>query len=90
MVFHGIILWYYTFIEFILLSYTFLVISFDQYKEYMIFLISFNKFSDVLPAFTFAKVIGNLLSICLGVDIFSPFPCVSFIGNLPFFESIKS
>ena len=29
-------------------------------KEYRICLISFSKFSDVLPAFTFASVIGNL------------------------------
>ena len=49
--------------------YTFLVISFARYKEYMICLILFNKFSDVLPAFTCARTIGNLWSICLGVNI---------------------
>ena len=38
----------------------FLVIHFVRYKEYMICLISFNKFSDVLPAFTFGRAIGNL------------------------------
>ena len=53
------------FIEFIILLYTFLVISFSQYKEYMICLISFSKFSDVLPTFTCAIAIGNLCSICL-------------------------
>ena len=51
---------YYTFIEFIILLYTFLVISFARYKEYMICLISFSKFLDVLPAFTCARAIGNL------------------------------
>ena len=38
----------------------FLVISFAQYKEYMICLISFSRFSYVLPAFTFAIGIGIL------------------------------
>ena len=60
---------FYNFIEFIILLYNFLVISFAQHKEYMICLISFSKFSDVLPAFTPASAIGNLLSTCLGVDI---------------------
>ena len=43
-----------------MLLHTFLVISFDRYKEYMICLISFSKFSDVLPVFTRARAIGNL------------------------------
>ena len=43
-----------------MLLYTFLVISFDQQEENMICLISLNKFSDVLPAFTCASAIGNL------------------------------
>ena len=51
---------FYNFIEFIILLDTFLVTSFYQYKEYIICLISFSKFSDVLPAFTCARVIGNL------------------------------
>ena len=38
----------------------FLVIYFTRYKEYMICLASFIQFSDVLPAFTCASVIGNL------------------------------
>ena len=37
----------------------------------MICLISFSKFLDVLTDFTCAGVIGNLGSICLGVNIFS-------------------
>ena len=41
----------------------------------MIFLISFSKIPDVLPAFTCAIAIGNLGSICLGVNILSFFPC---------------
>ena len=40
----------------------------------MICLVSFNKFSDVLPAFTCASTIGNLRSICLGVNILIPLP----------------
>ena len=51
---------FYNFYEFIIMLYTFLVISFAQYKEYVICLISCNKFSDVLPAFTCARAIGNL------------------------------
>ena len=42
---------FYNFIEFIILLYTYLVFSFARYKEYIICLISFSKFSDVLPAF---------------------------------------
>ena len=38
-------------------------------KEYMMRLISFSKFSDVLSAFTCTRAIGNLWSICLGVNI---------------------
>ena len=45
--------------EFIILLYIFLVISVTLYKEYMICLISYRKFSDVLPAFTYASAIGN-------------------------------
>ena len=60
---------FYNFIEFIILLYTFLVISFARYKEYMICLISFSKFSDVLIDFTCARAIGNLWSICLGLNI---------------------
>ena len=46
-----------------MLLYTFLVISFDRYKEYAICLISFNKLSELLPAFICVRAIGNLLSI---------------------------
>ena len=38
----------------------FLPISFAQYKKYVIYLISFSKFSDVLPAFPYARAIGTL------------------------------
>ena len=67
----------------IILLYTFLVICFDWYKEKIICLISFNKFSELLLAFTCARVIGNLWSICLGVNILSPVPVVDFNGNDP-------
>ena len=35
----------------------------------MICLISFSKFSDVLPAITCASAIGNFWRICFGVNI---------------------
>ena len=70
---------YYTFIEFIILLYTFLVISFGRYKKYLSCLISFKKFLDVLPAFTCASAIGNLSSICLGVSIL----ILEWLGTLP-------
>ena len=47
---------------------------FSWYKEDIICLISFSKFSDVFPAFNCAWAIRNLWSICLGLNIFSPFP----------------
>ena len=50
---------FFNFIELIILLYTFLVISFAWYKEYMIWWISFSKFSDVLPAFTCAGAFRN-------------------------------
>ena len=63
---------FFNFIEFIILLNTLLVIAFVQYKDYRICLISFSKFWDVLPAFTCASAIGNIWSICLGVNILSP------------------
>ena len=49
----------------------------------IIWQISFSKFSDVLLAFTCASAIDDLWSICLGVNILIPFPCVSFpVGNI--------
>ena len=58
-----------------MLLYTFLVICFSRYNEYIICLTSFSEFSDVLAAFTYARAIGSLLSFCLGINTFSPFPC---------------
>ena len=60
---------FYNFIEFMILLYTFSVISFARYKGCVICLISFSKFSDVLPAFTCARAIVYFWSICLGVNI---------------------
>ena len=68
------------FIEFIKLWHTSLVTSFCQYKEYMIWVVEFNKFSDVLPAFTCASSIRNVWSIFLRVSI---------LINLPFCCSLK-
>ena len=82
---------HYTFTEFIRMLYTFLVTSFSEYKKYMICLISFSKFSDVLPIFICARAIGNLWSISQGVSVLrlewsktlseKPVPLV-FIGNI--------
>ena len=52
-----------------MLSYTFLVISSDWCKKQTICQISFNKLSELLPAFTYARAIGNIWSICLGANI---------------------
>ena len=41
------------------------------------------------PAFIYARAISNLLSICLGVNIFSPFPCDSFNGNIPLLKALS-
>ena len=50
----------YYFIELIIFLYTFLVISFALYKEYMILWISFTKFTNVLRDFTGERGIDNL------------------------------
>ena len=59
--------------EFNILLYTFFVLFFAQYKQYMLCLISFSNFSDLLPVSTCASATGNLWSICLEVNILSPF-----------------
>ena len=59
---------FYNFIEFIILLYTYLVFSFARYKEYIICLISFSKFSDVLPAFICESTIDILCNIYLGLN----------------------
>ena len=55
----------------------------------MICLISFSKFSDVLPGFSCARSISNLLSIYLGANISNLFPCAAYIENIPLKKSIK-
>ena len=50
-----VLILFYNFIEFIILLYTFLIISLAHYREYIICRVSFSKFSDVLPAFTYAS-----------------------------------
>ena len=57
-----------------MLLYTFLVISFDWCKEKTIFWFHL-LISELLPAFTCARAIGNLRSICLEVNILSFGPC---------------
>ena len=47
---------YYSFMEFFILLYTFLVTFFARHKECMVCLVSFSKFSGVLPAFTCTRI----------------------------------
>ena len=68
--------------------YILFIYSFARYKENVIWRISFGKFSDVLPAFTCAKAIVNLQSICLGVNVVNPFPCIGFNGDIPFLKPL--
>ena len=60
---------FYNFIEFIIFLYTFSVIYFIPYKRYIICLISFSKFSDVLCAFICTSTVGILWNICLELNI---------------------
>ena len=55
---------FYNYIEFITLLY----ISFVQYREYTICLISFSKFPDVSPDFIGTSAIGNLWSSSLELN----------------------
>ena len=63
-----VLIFYYVCIEFILSLYILLIIPFDCHKEYINCLISLSKFSDILPAFTYARTTGNLWNICLGFN----------------------
>ena len=68
--------------------YTFVVVSFAQYKEY-ICLISYSKFSDVLPAFTCARAFDNLWKIYLEIKSLSTAPFVDFIPNIPILKALR-
>ena len=56
-------------IEFNLLLYTFLVISFARCKKYLIFLIWLGKFLNVVSVFSCPRAIGYLWNRFLGVNI---------------------
>ena len=45
----------------------------------IISLILFDKLSELLPAFSCARAIGNHWSICLDVNILSPVPLVALV-----------
>ena len=68
---------FYNFIEFIILLYTFLVFSFAQYKKYMVWRISFSKFSDVLSVFYLWNIYWYSLKHFLEVNILSYFSWVA-------------
>ena len=70
--------------------YTFLVIYFAWYKEYMIFWISFTKFSYVLSALTCASAIDNLWNFCLSINISKLIPSVGGNGNVPFLKPLTT
>ena len=55
----------------------------------MICLISFNRHSDVLAAFTCAGAIGNLGSICLGVNILIQSTFAAFFGNIQLLKALR-
>ena len=72
-------------------------------KAYNLHNLYLFNFSDVLPAFTCASVIGNIWSICLRLNISShvaksegckanicgrPTTFVVFIGNIPLLKSL--
>ena len=44
---------------------------------------------DVLPAFTYARAIGNLWSICLGVNILNCSSFVGFIQNISLLKTLS-
>ena len=76
----------YNFIEFIILFYTFIVISLAWCREYIIWRILFSKFSDVLFAFT----CGNLWRNLLEINILIPFLCVGFNGSYPLLRALRT
>ena len=43
----------------------------------------------MLPVFTCARAIDNLWHICLGVNIFNPFPCDGFNKNIPLLKVLR-
>ena len=76
---------FYNFIEFILLLYTVLVISLARYIEYIICLISFSKFTDVLPDFICASVRRTSSTFLLFIKIEDFFNNVYYFNWIFFF-----
>ena len=77
---------FYTFIEFIILLYTFLVISPVSYKQYMISRNWFSKFSCALPAFTCKRFYWKSLNHFFRTKYFEPLSLrlVSYLKYFPF------
>ena len=44
----------------------------------------------MLPAFTCASPIGNVRSICSGVNILRPVPSIVDNGNIPLLEALRT
>ena len=80
----------YNFVELIILWYIFLVILFTGYKEYVVSKFLLSKFSEVLPAFTCARDIGNHWSNYFGVNILNlPPSTVLYLASNIIEESIE-
>ena len=82
---------FHNFVYIITLLHALMVISFGWHKEYIICLVFFSKFTDVLPPFTCASAIDNLWNNCLGIIILSHFACIrSAIGNISPSKPLKT
>ena len=81
---------YYICIEFILLFYNLLVISFARSTEYSKRQVSQSKFSDGPPEFTWASVIRNFWITWVGLNILISFPWAGFNGDTLLFKSLRN
>ena len=68
----------------------FLIFFFLDANNVMTWRNTFLKFSDVLPSFTGASVIGNNQSICLIASVLITVPWITFIRNISHLKSLKS
>ena len=81
---------YYNCFESIILLNTSSVTLFPQCKEYIIWLTSFCTFTDVIPACTCARSIGNPWGICLGVHILKSMSSVGIKKNIPSVKAFRT
>ena len=79
---------YYICIEFILLFYNLLVISFARSTEYLMWQVS--NMTDGPPEFTWASVIRNFWITWVGFNILISFPWAGFNGDTLLFKSLRN